>query len=124
MSGDVLSGSYTGQTLQALELSQLLELYNECRQVETNNRARCSRRICSGALATTGARSTTRGSPGQGSQHEPRRSLPDTRGRQRRDSDAIVEAHRRLMQKLHPDRGGSTYLAAKLNQAKDLLLGS
>lgn len=44
--------------------------------------------------------------------------LPGDAGR-----DAVQEAYLRLISRLHPDRGGSTYLAARLNEARRILMG-
>jgi DnaJ homolog subfamily C member 19 len=38
------------------------------------------------------------------------------------DSDAIIDAHRRLIAKVHPDAGGNAELAARINQARDTML--
>lgn len=38
------------------------------------------------------------------------------------NKDAVLAAHRRLMRLVHPDHGGTDYLAARINQARDVLL--
>ena len=40
------------------------------------------------------------------------------------DQKRIQKAYRTILLKNHPDKGGSPYLAAKVNQAKDILLGN
>ncbi len=67
-----------------------------------------------------GAASGASGAPGAMTVEEAWRVLGLEPGTSR---DEIKKTHRRLIAGLHPDRGGSDYLAAKINQAKDVLLG-
>ena len=120
MDGIVLQGGYEGCALRGLDLSDLLALLDECRA------DRQSTAVLEAYLDRVHADwRERRGPPPRASsdgmtEDEARAVLgigPDA------THEEIVKAHRRLMQRLHPDRGGSDYLAAKLNAAKDLLLG-
>ena len=128
MRGRVLEGRFAGQTLAALTRDQLQELLAECDQEDEDSaallRAYLERRY-GGTWQTHEQPEADEGAPGSGfagemTQREAWEILGLEAGA---TEEQIISAHRRLMQKLHPDRGGSTYLAAKINQAKDLLLG-
>ena len=123
--GEVLAGQFAGKSLNQLELDALLQLLNECQDDEESvallqaylDRVHGDRWQ---QQAGEQARRQTAGPSAEMSRDEALQvlGLSDAAS-----EDEIVEAHRRLMQKLHPDRGGSSYLAAVINQAKDTLLG-
>lgn len=126
INGEVLAGQFKGSTLDKLDLEALLQLLRECRDDKD------SVALLQAYLDREYADSWQQQAGAQGQQQAP--SEADEMSREEAlqilglSSDAddaeIIEAHRRLMQKLHPDRGGSTYLAAKINLAKETLLGS
>ena len=121
VSGEVLDGRFTGRALESLSRDELFELYREA-QADPD-----SARVIEGYL--------DRRKPDWRTQHtdEPRHSDPGTISREEAyrvlglkpgaDKAAIKAAHRRLMSNLHPDKGGSDYLAQQINRAKDVLLG-
>jgi curved DNA-binding protein CbpA len=126
MNGLILEGRHAGEALQSLSFEQLLELlalYNsEDEESAALLRAYLDRVHGDSWQERQQAQSDNRASGFSGDMS--RREACDILGIDEGASEKqIVEAHRRLMQKLHPDRGGSTFLAAKINQAKDLLLG-
>lgn len=123
--GEVLAGQFAGKKLNQLELDALLQLLNEC-QDDAESVAllqayldRVHGDTWQQQAGEQGRRQTA-GPSGEMSRDEALQVLGLSDGASK---DEIVEAHRRLMQKLHPDRGGSSYLAAVINQAKDTLLG-
>jgi hypothetical protein len=125
MDGLVLEGAYQGRHLGELGLEPLLELLARWRAEDAQSAA-----VLEAYLdRTQGDVWRAKVGAGQASVAEP--SGPMSREEAAAvlgvapaaGEEEIRAAHRRLMQKLHPDRGGSNYLAAKINQAKDLLLG-
>ena len=128
MEGTILRGRFAGMRLDELGAADLLALLRECR-AEDEEGARLLeayldrvqpqwREELAGERAGggAGARST---SGGDMSVEEAYAILGLSAGA---DAEAIKEAHRRLMVKLHPDHGGSDYLATKINRARDVLL--
>jgi high-affinity Fe2+/Pb2+ permease len=124
--GEVLAGRFAGSQLASLDLDELLELLRECGHDEDSAamlQAYLDRVHGDTWRERAGTREQHRADTGGDAMS--RAEALQVLGLEGDPSeDEIVDAHRRLMQKLHPDRGGSSYLAAKINQAKDTLLGS
>ncbi|MDD1650353.1 MAG: DnaJ domain-containing protein [Methylococcaceae bacterium] len=123
LSGEILEGLHKGRTLNQLELPELANLY----RLYARNDQESARLLAAYLDRMYGDRwkeSAQGNTPDQDhstlDKAEAYEILGLTSGATREE---IISAHRRLIQKLHPDRGGSDYLAAKINQAKDLLLG-
>jgi len=135
MSGEVLHGPWRGRTLDSLTIGQLLSLLEDCRRDDPQSatvleawldrthpdwqgRAEEKAGASSGGGGGGGGNGGGRGG-GPMTREEAYDILGLSPGA---TPEQVKEAHRRLMMKVHPDHGGSTYLAAKINQAKDLLL--
>jgi DnaJ-like protein len=123
MRGRVLAGRHEGAQFDALDVSALTGLLGEIDEESRALLAAYLDRRDSGWRenadlgAAAGHGPAPRGGPM--TQEEAYQVL----GLQAGASAAeIGRAHRALMKKLHPDQGGSTYLAARVNQAKDILL--
>ena len=122
MSGRVLAGSYQGASLDALDQSALMKLLGEVDDDSRDllaaylDRREPGWREHAQHHAGSGTRPT---SSGKMTEEEAYQILGLQRGA---STEAIRRAHRSLIKKLHPDQGGTTYLAARINEAKDALL--
>jgi hypothetical protein len=123
MTGVIVAGRLKGTSLDTLERSALVALLAEFDEESRNllgayldrRHPRWREDVDDGAA--TGRSSPTRS--GKMTEEEAYQILGLAPGA---SADEIGRAHRSLMMKLHPDQGGSTYLAARVNEAKDVLL--
>jgi len=126
MHGRVLKGMFAGRDIDTLSPTELGLLWQDCRHVDQQ-----SAQLIEAYLdrihpswredMARGESDMSRGPDGRMTEEEALDILGLQAGA---DEEAIRRAHRTLMLKLHPDRGGSTYLAAKINEAKDVALGA
>jgi hypothetical protein len=126
MRGRVLAGSHQGASLDALDRTTVVNLLSEFDDDSRNLLATYLDRRDPGwrehAQRDAGAGGRTRNaSAGKMTEEEAYQILGVTPGA---STEEITRAHRSLMKKLHPDQGGTTYLAARVNEAKDVLLRS
>ncbi len=121
--GEIVTGRYAGKTLSDLDKQSLLLLLRECRE-DDDSRLLLETyldRIYGEDWHNFADQDRSTGSTdAKMSEDEARSILGVAMDASRAE---IIAAHRRFIQKNHPDRGGSNYLAAKINQAKDVLLG-
>jgi hypothetical protein len=126
MSGRIFAGEFAGSQLDQLGAPELIRLRSAClgRDVEGGRlvEAYLDRRFpgwrehAQGDPNLRGRADLQHGAMTEQEAHEILGLQPGA------GPDEIRMAHRRLMKRLHPDLGGSTYLASRVNQAKDLLL--
>ena len=129
MDGRIKKGDHEDDRLSNLSPEQLNSLYEEVQDQDDPNSLSLLEVYLDGVIATwredfeVDADAGHRRSAGSStiSEEEAYEILGLAAGASR---DSIVAAHRRLMMKIHPDRGGSTALAAKINEAKDFLLAN
>lgn len=124
--GTVLAGAYEGRALDAMSETELADLAGQCRASDPEgerlleayvDRRFPGRRKAAHDDANAGA--PPRRNAAALSEQEAYEILGLQPGAGEED---VRRAHRALMKKLHPDHGGSTYLATRVNQAKDVLL--
>ena len=122
LEGEVLEGAFEGQFLSKMTLDNLLRLLKEC-STDPRSAALLAAyldRHHGGWRAQTSSGGPRESTSEQGMSADEARDILGLEGEA--SDDEVTQAHRRLIHKLHPDRGGSTYLATKINQAKDCLL--
>jgi len=120
VSGEVLDGRFTGQRLEDLNLDELMELLTEA-QVDTDS-ARLVESYLDRRDPGWRTRERAQGAASPSATMSRKEALRVLGLKDGASAIEIKAAHRRLMAQVHPDHGGTDYLAQQINQAKDVLL--